>query len=364
MQATGVDDKSSAEITSDEIFSDTASVSEDSDDENPRRKLVVRFPTSHAVKLVTKKSLSSNKAAVVCSSLAEDGINVPTPSQSGVWRGVIRSGEAAKGKIKSILEEEKNFCIHFDGKRILHQEYQVVVLKSPVRELKLGIVKCDSGSSEHIFNALQGLLNEFDAWKNIKMIVCDTTPVNTGRLNGIVEKLRSEMSKRGFDKPQYIGCQHHILDRIVKHVLDFYNPIPSTKPTLNYEFVDDLIQQYDVLQQSYKPEAEMIKGQNPGWRDDFKFLYELCRAFRLLKETNAYPVIKWNKLPSLHSARWNSRAIYALIAYFLIPKWRISLEIPCAFISNTWQEAWFSNQMFNEDIHQKLMDGISPAQPP
>ena len=133
----------------------------------------------------------------------------------------------------------------------------------------------------------------------------------------------------------------------------------SSDIIINYEFVDDVIKQYDDLQQSYKPETEMQTVQNLGWRDDFRFLYELCRAFRFFKETGAYPVVKWSKLPSLHSARWNSRAIYALIAYFLIPKWRISLEIPCAFISNTWQEAWFSNQMFNAEIHHKLMDGIS-----
>ena len=177
----------------------------------------------------------------MCSSLAEDGISVPTPSQSGVWRAVIRSDEDAKRKIKSILQEEKHFCLHFDGKRIANHEYQVVILKSSPRELKLGIVKCESGSSQDIFNALQSLLNEFDAWKNFKMIVCDTIAVNTGRVNGIVQKLKTEMVTRGFDQPQYIGCQHHILDRIVKHVLDFFNPISSTKPTLKYEFVDEVI---------------------------------------------------------------------------------------------------------------------------
>ena len=356
---TDVDDASSAKVSSDEVISDKASVSEESENENDKRKRVVRFSTSHAAKLVTTKSLSSNKAAVVCTSLAEDGISIPTPSQSGVWRAVIRSGEGAKPKIKSFLQDEQQFCLHFDGKRIANREYQVVILKSSLRELRLGVLKCESGSSQDIFTPLKSLLNEFDAWKNIKMIVCDTTAVNTGRVNGIVQKLKTEMVTRGFDEPQYIGCQHHILDRILKHVLDFFNPISSTKPTLNYEFVDEVIKQYDVLQQFYKPEKEMIIVQNPGWRDDFKFLYELCRAFRFFKETGAYPVIKWKKLPSLHNARWNSRAIYALISYFLIPKWRISLEIPCTFISNAWQEAWFSNQIFNAEIHHKLMDGIS-----
>ena len=320
--------------------------------------------TSHAIPLVTTKSLSTNKATEVCYSLADSGIIVPTPSQSGVWRAVIRCGKHAKNQIKSILTNEKDFCLHFDGKRMDKHEYQVVILKSSLRELKLGTLKCKSGSSLDIFHALESLITEFDAWKNIKMIVCDTTPVNTGRLNGVVRKLKNEFAKRGFEQPQYVGCQHHILDRILKHVLDFFIPTPSTKPNLNYEFVDEVINHYDVLQQCYKPQTAMVTSENPGWRDDFRFLYELCTAFRYFKNTGAHPEIKWRKLPSLHNARWNSRATYALVSYFLIPKWRKSLEIPCVFISTTWQEAWFLNQNFNADTYRKLFNGISDLQCP
>lgn len=66
------------------------------------------------------------------------------------------------------------------------------------------------------------LLDEYDAWSSIQMIVCDTTPVNTGRLNGVVVQIQKEILRKGFPEPQYIGCQHHILDRILKHVLDFF----------------------------------------------------------------------------------------------------------------------------------------------
>ena len=53
--ATDIDNASSADVSSDEIFSDTASGSEKSDNENYKRKRVVRFSASHAAKLVTKK---------------------------------------------------------------------------------------------------------------------------------------------------------------------------------------------------------------------------------------------------------------------------------------------------------------------
>ena len=43
--------------------------------------------------------------------------------KSGVWRAIIRSGKNAKLKIKSILQEEKDYCLHFDGKRLSNHEY-------------------------------------------------------------------------------------------------------------------------------------------------------------------------------------------------------------------------------------------------
>lgn len=186
------------------------------------------------------------------------------------------------------------------------QEYQVVSVQSPQRQLKLGIVKCASGSSNHIYAAIKSLLDDFDAWSSIQMIVCDTTPVNTGRLNGVVVQIQKEVMRKGFPEPQYVGCQHHILDRILKHVLDFFIQNQSQKPTLNYEFIDEVLQMYVNLQQNYKGEVEIAESKNPGWRDDFKFLFELCTAFRFYKEQNKLPFIKWRQLPSLHAARWNS----------------------------------------------------------
>ena len=41
--------------------------------------------------------------------------------------------------------------------------------------MNFGIVKCESGKSNDIFEAFKKLLNDFDAWKCISMIICDTT---------------------------------------------------------------------------------------------------------------------------------------------------------------------------------------------
>ena len=70
------------------------------------------------------------------------------------------------------------------------------------------------------------------------------------------------------------------------------------------------------------------------------------------------PLIDWKTLPSLNSARWNSRGIYALIAYFLLPKWRDTLKTCCEFISNTWADKWFSSQFFNREDFYDLKEAI------
>ena len=68
---------------------------------------------------------------------------------------------------------------------------------------------------------------------------------------------------------------------------------------------------------------------------------------------------KLEKLPSLHNVRWNSRAIYGLIAFFLLPSWRGQLKVLCDFIACTWAKAWFSNQHFSEDTYNKLHTAVS-----
>jgi hypothetical protein len=137
--------------------------------------------------------------------------------------------------------------LHFDGKKIDKTEYQVVCLKNDKRTLQLGILVCDSGSSASIYKPLKDLLDNYNAWNSIQMIISDTTAVNTGRKNGVVAKLQKTFRDKGFDDPQYIGCQHHILDLVLRHVLDFFLPIQSQSPKINYKLIDEIIEHYDDL---------------------------------------------------------------------------------------------------------------------
>ena len=58
------------------------------------------------------------------------------------------------------------------------------------------------------------------------------------------------------------------------------------------------------------------------------------------------------------SAIWNSRAIYCLLAYFLLPKWREMLEASVSFTASGWQEAWFSDKKFHTERYNNLLASI------
>ena len=116
---------------------------------------------------------------------------------------------------------------------------------------------------------------------------------------------------------------------------------------------------YEDLQKNYSSSEIIPDQKNPGWRDDFKFLFEICEAYNFYKVNKKWSHIKWKILSSLPNVRWNSRAIFALIAFFLLPKWRGQLKTVCDFIAATWAKAWFTNQHYLEDTYNDLHAAVS-----
>ena len=155
----------------------------------------------------------------------------------------------------------------------------------------MGILTCKNGSSRAIFEEIKTLMDKYDAWKSIKMIICDTTAVNTGKENGVVVKFQKAMSEKGYEKPQFIACQHHILDLVLRHIMDFQLGSSTRSPQLPYDFINEISNNYKVLKANYEHDSELLLNENPGWRDDFRFLYQLCEAFKLNKETCKWPKI-------------------------------------------------------------------------
>lgn len=131
-----------------------------------------------AVNLVTQVHVSTKKAAKICKHLAESGVNISTPPQAGTYKAVMKSAERQEIFYLETLQNEF-WCIHFDGEKIDDKEIQVIVLKNECKEIKLAVLVLDNGKALTLFNGIKEVLNKFNLWNSIKMIVCDTTSVNT-----------------------------------------------------------------------------------------------------------------------------------------------------------------------------------------
>ena len=65
----------------------------------------------------------------------------------------------------------------------------MLVLKNEHREVKLEALELPNGKADTVVQGITAVLDEYNLWKSIKMIVVDTTNVNTGRRKGIVIQL-------------------------------------------------------------------------------------------------------------------------------------------------------------------------------
>ena len=105
---------------------------ESDDDFKPREEKFNKYSSAgSAERLVSKHSLSTKKAAIVCKSLKEDGVDIASSTQVGVWKHVIKKTERKKVNIKAILQSE-TFCLYFDGKVVLKTEYKLCVFKMKI----------------------------------------------------------------------------------------------------------------------------------------------------------------------------------------------------------------------------------------
>ena len=79
--------------------------------------------------------------------------------------------------------------------------------------------------------------------------------------------------------------------------------------------------------------------------------HSLSSSFNIMlqyfKTSQTFPKVNFQSLPALSNARWNSRAIYTLVAFILMPEFWQKAEAACDFTSGTWSNIWFSAQFFN-----------------
>ena len=251
----------------------------------------------------------------------------------------------------------EQWSLHFDGKCIKEKEYQVVLLKNERAEVRLDALRLKDGKAESIATGISNVINEYNLWKSVKMIVSDTTAVNTGEKNGVVVRLQRLFLEKGVEKPLFVSCQHHILDKILRMVMDELLGGETASPNIEYPFVVQLMTQYDELKLQFDNGKEEISDKS-GWRDDMKFLYH--RGFRFYDKNKHFPLVNFQAIPNISNARWNSRGTLAIPAFILMPASRETLKRVCKFISYDCSDYWFSNQMYRENDFRNLSDFLKP----
>ncbi|KAI0980284.1 hypothetical protein GJ496_011828 [Pomphorhynchus laevis] len=167
------------------------------------------------------------------------------------------------------------------------------------------------------------------------MIVSDTTSVNVSFKNCIVTRLQSRLRNETNEVPQFIGCQHHILDRALRIIMDEYFGKYTVSPEISYEFVSLLTKDYDKLKHDFE-QGEFESEALSGWRDDMCFLHHLMDVYNYYQIRCRFPLVHFHALPNLRYARWNSRATFALLAYILIPAQRLEMKCVCDIICGKW----------------------------
>ena len=76
------------------------------DEDSGKHSTSKKQKTASAIRLVTTAKLSTRKAHKVCKTLSESGVSIPTLSQSGVYRAVMRKGEELKKHFVENLRHE------------------------------------------------------------------------------------------------------------------------------------------------------------------------------------------------------------------------------------------------------------------
>ena len=183
------------------------------------------------------------------------------------------------------------------------------------------------------------MLDEYDLWSSIKIIVSDTIAANIGKCLGAVTRLQNHFEDIGQEKPVFIGCRHHIWVTILKHVLNDHFGGTPTSPNLSYPFIARLTEEYAQLKEAFNNTGKLLKKiECDRWRDDMVFLYHLISRYKSFKTSQTFPKVNFQSLPALSNASCNSRAIYTLLAFILMPEFWQKAEAACDFINGTWSD--------------------------
>ena len=104
--------------------------------------------------------------------------------------------------------------------------------------------------------------------------------MNTGRKIGVMVILQRVQKLLNLPVAQYVGCQHHVLDRILKHVMDETLAGATRSPDIAYNFID-IVREYDSLKTKFVQRPTRFNLPTITWGDELLFLLKLEYTFSL-----------------------------------------------------------------------------------
>ena len=150
-------------------------------------------------------------------------------------------------------------------------------------------------------------------------------------------------------KPLYYPCQLHEMDKSLKIFIEecYSNFKKSTSPQINLDIVDNIKSNFQALIHSYglhvPPTTSIFQINSIHLRGVYNYLYLFWKAFYSSK---VYPSIYF-KLPPMNDARWNSKAFFFFMAYFLLPDMRKTIENVVNFLDDLLCANWFNANLYH-----------------
>jgi hypothetical protein len=86
------------ETSGDECYESESGNDTEVTEQDPKRKM--KQQTDVAVELITSSKVSTSKAAKLCKTLSQEGIAVPTPCQSAIYKALFRKAQEVYNYLK------------------------------------------------------------------------------------------------------------------------------------------------------------------------------------------------------------------------------------------------------------------------
>jgi hypothetical protein len=266
--------------------------------------------------------------------------SLPVPPAKGTLSVASRAAAASMSKTIPIAAGI-NHTLYYDMKqyRELYSEKREIICVC-IDNLLLDFDELPNKKAVTISNFLFHLIERY----NISCIVSDTEPTNTGSKGGVIA-----LVKQRFPHVVFEPCRLHVLDLILKHEMQhLLGKTPTTGPLIPYNFVSTLQSNWSFNRNKYLAACQHPVSsfpdlpENESRRDDYRFLLELTKAVRTLKQLGERRYVNIPRSPSSISlARWNSKAIYSLMHELFLETANADICSLNNFIVNQWAPVWF-----------------------